>query len=96
MKKLNGQRTEYLSNYLKYGFEGERKATYQGPMQERLTSLYKEIKSLGFEVSEMYEYKADNEKNYFVKDYKKNDYEEIIIYIFPDGLTVEINYKYKL
>ena len=94
MKKTNGQRTEFLTNYQKMGFKGERGASYQGPMQERLATLYKEIKSLGFELSEMNEFESDG-KIYLAKDYKKNN-ELINIYVYPDGVNIEISYTYNL
>ena len=95
MKKPDGQRTEYLTNYQKYYGDAARAVNYQGPIQEKLVSIYKELKSLGFEMYDMSEYENDG-KTYFLKEYIKNGGEEITIYIFPDGLTCEISYEYKL
>ena len=95
MKKPNRERTEYLTNYQKYYGDAARGVTYQGPIQEKLVSIYKELKSLGFEMYDMSE-TENNGKTYFLKEYIKNGGEVISIYIFPDGLTCEITYEYKL
>ena len=95
MKKSDGIRTEYLTNYQKYGISNRRAAIYQGPIQERLVSIYKELKSLGYEMHGMSESES-NGKTYFGKEYIKNGYETIYILISHDDLTVEINYQYFL
>ena len=95
MSKVEGQRTEYLSYYQKFFGVADRAVNYQGPVQEKLVSIYKELKSLGYEMHGMSESES-NGKTYFGKEYIKNGYETIYILISHDDLTVEINYQYFL
>ena len=92
MSISGGKRTEYLSQYSKWPGRSFN-VSYQGPAQERLSSIYKELRSLNFVLVNTAVKKFDgDESGTYVKTYKKGDKESVIIYVFEDGMTCEIGY----
>ena len=91
MKKSNGSRTEFLTLYLDHNIVNVK---YKGPVQERLVSIYKELKSLGFKIDRTFEW---NDEKIYVKEYSRsgpqNSWRDLLeINIYSDGIYCEIHY----
>ncbi len=87
-----GKQTEYLTVYeklynYKYG------SVYQGGKQKRLPTIYKELKKLGFKLFNTSNFKSSNESIPYLKEYKRGAKELINVFIFEDGVTIEMSYK---
>tara|TARA_A100001035_G_scaffold277331_1_gene273957 strand:- start:3485 stop:3949 length:465 start_codon:yes stop_codon:yes gene_type:complete len=95
MKKSNGSRAEFLTLYSNPSLVNVK---YKGPVQERLVSKYKELKSLGFKIYRTFEW---NDEKIYVKEYERSgpkNYvtERLQIEIYSDGIYCEIHYQYFL
>ena len=81
---------EYLTNYSKY-FWYKHSANYQTANTKRLSSIYKELKTLGFKLVDSKGLENDSYGFQYVKNYERGTKEVLNINIKSDW--VEIGYK---
>lgn len=81
---------EYLSNYSKY-FGYKHATNYQMRNTKRLSSIYKELKTLGFKLVDSKGLENDSYGMQYEKNYERGTKEELNIYIKSDW--VEIAYS---
>ena len=81
---------EYLTNYSKYFFY-KYSTNYQTRNTKRLSSIYKELKTLGFKLVDSKGLENDSYGYQYVKNYERGTKEELDIYIKSDW--VEIGYQ---
>ena len=92
MVKGYGNETEYLTVYEKY-YEYKYASGYQGGKQKRLPTIYKELKKLGFKLFNTSNFKSRDGWKSYLKEYKRGAKELVNIFIFEDGVTIELSYK---
>ena len=81
---------EYVSNYSKF-FGDKHSTNYQTYNTKRLSSIYKELKTLGFKLVDSKGLENDSYGYQYVKNYERGTKEELDIYIKSDW--VEIGYQ---
>ena len=81
---------EYLTNYSKY-FWYKQSVNYQTANTKRLSSIYKELKTLGFKLVDSNGVENDSYGFQYVKNYERGTKEVLNINIKSDW--VEIGYK---
>ena len=81
---------EYLSNYSKY-FSYKYAANYQTSNTKRLSTIYKELKTLGFKLVDSKGLENSSDGFQYEKNYQRGTKESLNIYIKSDW--VEIGYQ---
>jgi hypothetical protein len=79
---------EYLSNHSKY-FGYKSYSCYQTYNTKRLSSIYKELKTLGFKLVDSKGLEKDSDGYQYVKNYKRGTKEMLDIYIKSDCVFID-------
>ena len=90
MSRGEYESVEYLSNYSKFGWY-KHSANYQTANTKRLSSIYKELKTLGFKLVDSKGLENDSNGMQYAKNYERGTKEELNIYI--KSYWVEIAYS---
>ena len=83
---------EYLSNYSKY-FSYKYAANYQTSNTKRLSSIYKELKTLGFKLVDSKGRENDSDGFQYEKNYERGTKELLNIYIKSDWVEIGYNLR---
>ncbi len=90
-----GDQTEYLTVYEKF-YTYKYASGYQGGKQKKLPTIYKELKKLGFKLFDTSNFtNSKTGMNSYLKEYKRGNKEFIRIFIFEDGIAIEMSYEVK-